>query len=275
MEIGYIYVIIEREFIKTNEKIYKIGKTGHEKFKRFNQYPKNSILLYYQKTNDYENMEKQILLKLKEKFIQKKNIGNEYFDGNIVEIVKEIIEIIFSNCEEYITESKEEIKNYYESINSKFKTDSEIFKEMWEKANNPNITDKEYLEIAKEDDRHIAKRYEAYKEIVKLGIIEKYIMTEKIIKNKNYKDKPEKYKLFFYGEYNALKYIINCVSNDMDLGDYWNEENNKYMKIAGEFFYKFDNNEIDFMSRYLNNQIPKIFQRRIDYIWNGIGSWEC
>jgi hypothetical protein len=275
MNTGYIYVIIEREFIKTDEKIYKIGKTGQENFNRFNQYPKNSILLYYQKTNDYENMEKKILLKLKEKFIQKKNIGKEYFNGNIVEIVKEIIEIIFPNCEEYITESKEEIKKYYESINSKFKSDSEIFKEMWEKADNPNITDEEYLEIAKEDDRHIANRYEAYKEIVKLGIIEKYIMTEKIIKNKNYKDKPEKYKLFFYGEYNALKYIIICVSNDMDFGDYYDEENNKYMKIAGEFFYKLSNNETDFMSRYLDFQIPKIFQRRIDYIWDGIGNWKC
>lgn len=275
MNTGNIYVIIEREFIKTDEKIYKICKTRQENFNRFNQYPKNSILLYYQKTNDYENMEKKILLKLKEKFIQKKNIGKEYFNGNIVEIVKEIIEIIFPNCEEYITESKEEIKKYYESINSKIKSDSEIFKEMWEKADNPNITDEEYLEIAKEDDRHIANRYEAYKEIVKLGIIEKYIMTEKIIKNKNYKDKPEKYKLFFYGEYNALKYIINCVSNDMDFGDYYDEENNKYMKIAGEFFYKLSNNETDFMSRYLDFQIPKIFQRRIDYIWDGIGNWKC
>lgn len=200
-------------------------------------------------------MEKKILLKLKEKFIQKKNIGNEYFNGNIVEIVKEIIEIIFPNCEKYITESKEEIIKYYESINSKFKNDSEIFNEMCEKAYNPNITDEEYLEIAKEDDRHIAKRYEAYKEIVKLGIIEKYLMAEKIIKNKNYKDKPEKYKLFFYGEYNALKYIINCVSNDMDFGDYYEKENNKYMKIAGEFFYKLSDNETDFMLRYLDNQV--------------------
>lgn len=81
--------------------------------------------------------------------------------------------------------------------------------------------------------------------------------------------------MFFYGEYNALKYIINCVSNDMDFGDYYEEENNKYMKIAGEFFYKLSNNETDFMSRYLDFQIPKIFQRRIDYIWDGMGNWKC
>ena len=275
MEIGYIYVIIEREFIKTNESIYKIGKTGQEKFKRFNQYPKNSILLYYQKCDDYENMERIILERLKSKFVQKKNIGNEYFNGNIIDIVKEIVKLIYPQSEKYLIESKKELIEYYETINSKFKSDSEIFKEMWEKADNANITNEEYVRIAKEDDRHIAKRYEAYKGIIKLGIIEKYVMSENIIESKNWNGKSEKYKLFFFGEYNALKYLINCVKNDMDFGDYNDEENNKNMRIAGEFFYKYDENNIDFMVKYIENQVPKLFQRRIEYIWDGIGSWRC
>ena len=120
-----------------------------EKFFGFNQYPKNSILLYY------ENMERIILEK--SKYVQKKNIGNEYFNGNIIEIVKEIVKLIYPQSEKYLIESKKELIEYYETINSKFKSDGEIFKEMLEKADNPNITNEEYLKIAKEDDIHIAK----------------------------------------------------------------------------------------------------------------------
>ena len=61
----------------------------------------------------------------------------------------------------------------------------------------------------------------------------------------------------------------------MDFGDYNDEENNKNMRIAGEFFYKYDENNIYFMVKYIENQVPKIFQRRIEYIWDWIGSWRC
>jgi hypothetical protein len=41
----FIYLIKEREFIKNNEEIYKIGKTKQMALKRIKDYPKNSILL--------------------------------------------------------------------------------------------------------------------------------------------------------------------------------------------------------------------------------------
>jgi hypothetical protein len=41
----YIYLIKEREFIKTKEPIYKIGKTKQEKLQRIKSYPNGSILL--------------------------------------------------------------------------------------------------------------------------------------------------------------------------------------------------------------------------------------
>ena len=45
-ELGqYIYLLQEREFRKTKEKIYKLGKTKQQHTKRFAQYPKDSILL--------------------------------------------------------------------------------------------------------------------------------------------------------------------------------------------------------------------------------------
>ena len=38
MSANYVYLIQEREFIKTNEKIYKLGKSKQEHNKRANQY---------------------------------------------------------------------------------------------------------------------------------------------------------------------------------------------------------------------------------------------
>ena len=41
----YIYLLHEREFIKTNENIYKLGKTKQEHNKFLKKCPKGSILL--------------------------------------------------------------------------------------------------------------------------------------------------------------------------------------------------------------------------------------
>ena len=43
--IGYIYLLQEREFIKTKENIYKLGKSKQENLKRLKQYSKGSELI--------------------------------------------------------------------------------------------------------------------------------------------------------------------------------------------------------------------------------------
>ena len=89
---NYIYLLQEREFIKTNENIYKVGMTQKENFERFNQYPKGSVLLFQIICHDCKNMEVQVIKQFKEKFIQRKDIGSEYFEGNY----KSMIDIIYS-----------------------------------------------------------------------------------------------------------------------------------------------------------------------------------
>ena len=89
---NYVYLLQEREFIKTNEKIYKVGMTQKENFERFNQYPKGSVLLFQIICHDCKNMEVQVIKQFKEKFIQRKDIGSEYFEGNY----KSMIDIIYS-----------------------------------------------------------------------------------------------------------------------------------------------------------------------------------
>ena len=60
----YIYLLREREFIKTKENIYKVGRTEKENLKRFNQYPKGSELLFQMICNDCKSIEKKVLKKL-------------------------------------------------------------------------------------------------------------------------------------------------------------------------------------------------------------------
>ena len=43
--VNYIYLLKEREFVKTEENIYKVGRTERENLTRFNQYPNGSVLL--------------------------------------------------------------------------------------------------------------------------------------------------------------------------------------------------------------------------------------
>lgn len=90
MKIEYIYLLQEREFVKTNEHIFKIGKTKQENNKRFLQYPKRSILLLQSSCNDCDILEKKIIKLFKQKYIHKKDIGNEYFEGNYKLMKKDI-----------------------------------------------------------------------------------------------------------------------------------------------------------------------------------------
>lgn len=90
---NYIYLLIEREFIKTNENIYKLGRTNSEINIRFLQYPKNSKLLFYTQVFDCIITEDIIIKECCKLFIQRKDIGKEYFEGDINEIIKVISDI--------------------------------------------------------------------------------------------------------------------------------------------------------------------------------------
>lgn len=84
----YIYLLQEREFIKTNENIYKIGKTKQEHLKRFKQYPKGSRLLLQIICSNCDALELQLIKKFKQKFIHRGDIGAEYFEGDCVQMLQ-------------------------------------------------------------------------------------------------------------------------------------------------------------------------------------------
>ena len=93
MELQYVYLIQEREFIQLQKPIYKVGKTKQPNFTRFTQYPKDSALIFQSACNDCDLCEKEIIQLFKKKYQQKKNIGTEYFEGDFTFMLSDICDI--------------------------------------------------------------------------------------------------------------------------------------------------------------------------------------
>ena len=83
----YIYLIQERESLRCNDNIYKIGKTKQSPMKRVKSYPKGSKLWILIIVNDATSSETDLLRIFNNKF-KKADLGNEYFYGNPIEMVK-------------------------------------------------------------------------------------------------------------------------------------------------------------------------------------------
>lgn len=117
MDNHYIYLLQEREFIKTNEKIFKIGKTKQENLKRFANYPNGSKLLFQCICINCDDIERDIITSFKDLFIHKKEVGNEYFEGDYIMM----IDIIYTKIQEY----KNCCKKYYDKNETKNDFESE------------------------------------------------------------------------------------------------------------------------------------------------------
>jgi hypothetical protein len=88
---GHIYLIQEREFMNTKQDVYKIGRTKDIN-QRVKGYPKDSRLCYTRWTPNIEQYEKDLIDLFKMNFVNKKEIGSEYFEGNENLMIKQINE---------------------------------------------------------------------------------------------------------------------------------------------------------------------------------------
>lgn len=88
----YIYLIQERESIRCNDNVYKIGKTTQEPNSRMKGYPKGSKLYLTIIVDDATKSEQDLLAVFRKKFVLRREFGNEYFYGNVVDMMREIIE---------------------------------------------------------------------------------------------------------------------------------------------------------------------------------------
>ena len=116
---GGLYLLCEREFIKTNETIYKIGR-GNDIIKRVNQYPNGSIVYLIIECENNIIHESKLIELFKKKFINEKYIGTEYFNGNIKLMKTTIIKYMKSNLNKFNIIDNEiiiERVNKYKKIN--------------------------------------------------------------------------------------------------------------------------------------------------------------
>jgi hypothetical protein len=88
------YLLREREFIKLNEQVYKIGRTNQQFLTRMNGYPKGSQVVFMSLVSNCYTLEETIKKIFTQKFIKRKDIGNEYFEGDVNEMLKIIREQI-------------------------------------------------------------------------------------------------------------------------------------------------------------------------------------
>lgn len=98
----YVYIIQEREFIRLEEPTFKIGKTAKENsYDRISKYPKGSTLMMLLPVRNCHKTEDEIMNVFCKKYIQKRDYGKEYFEGDIDSMVEDVINIArFVNLKE-------------------------------------------------------------------------------------------------------------------------------------------------------------------------------
>jgi hypothetical protein len=76
----YIYLLMEREFLKYGEDVFRIGRSENLEH-RMKQYPNGSAMLMACRVRDDKMAEKAIQKAFEADFVHRKDIGHEYFEG--------------------------------------------------------------------------------------------------------------------------------------------------------------------------------------------------
>jgi len=83
---GFIYLLVEREFVRSGETIVKVGRTT-DVVRRLSQYPKGSKLLFCMYCDTLVATESELLLLLDKAFKRRPDVGRESFEGAINSII--------------------------------------------------------------------------------------------------------------------------------------------------------------------------------------------
>lgn len=96
---GYLYLLQEREFVKSGEDVYKVGRTDRDVSDRLKEYPKGSRLLYCEHVprESVVRLEGEVLRSFRRKFRARCDVGAESFAGPWDEMVAAVREVISSD----------------------------------------------------------------------------------------------------------------------------------------------------------------------------------
>ena len=153
----YIYLVQERESIRCKDNIYKIGKTTQKPMKRMSAYPTGSKLWITIIVNDSDTAEKELIKMFKIKFKQISSIGNEYFFGNPIDMMYEIIKY---QQEHFNLELETDVSNLNETKHNE-NDESEDKNEDNDESNesdNENINDSENDSINENENMSISSK---------------------------------------------------------------------------------------------------------------------
>ena len=126
---GYIYLIHLREFINSNQIIYKIGKTKDVCCRKINQrfmgYSKNSTIKLIMQVSNVDETEIKLIKLFDELFEKQTNLGNEYYKGDCNKMILEIckntnqdVSNIEQKIEQKIEQNDNEIKRLFTFIST-------------------------------------------------------------------------------------------------------------------------------------------------------------
>jgi hypothetical protein len=87
MSSGHIYIVRLKESICVKENVYKCGRTKNM-FQRIKTYPLGTELLYCVQVSDMVVFEQFMLSHFRENFTSVPEMGAEYFEGNLSDMIK-------------------------------------------------------------------------------------------------------------------------------------------------------------------------------------------
>ncbi len=102
-----LYLIHTREFISTNKEIYKIGRSSNIE-NRVRNYPNGSKILLAIINKNSIQCKKNLIKQFKLTFTQKLLYGNEYFEGDVDEMINMMCDYIITDNKECKRKEEEE-----------------------------------------------------------------------------------------------------------------------------------------------------------------------
>lgn len=90
----YVYFIHEREFLNSNQPVYKLGKTKQWNCRRLKDYPKDSALILVWRVPNCHVTERKLIKEFDRRYKKRKDIGAEYYEGDINEMKATFINVV-------------------------------------------------------------------------------------------------------------------------------------------------------------------------------------
>jgi hypothetical protein len=97
MSSGFVYILQEREFVRSNEDIYLVKDTKSNTDISKLVTPKNSKIWAFCPCNNHKVMKIEIIKLFKQKYKLRSDIGQGYFEGNPYEMSVDICDILKTN----------------------------------------------------------------------------------------------------------------------------------------------------------------------------------